>query len=234
MVDPGRRRRPDRDHLLLRKRLRGFQRLQVRLHSPGYAEVRIVRPGKRARGTADAVVRMPSEVAPPHELITDPVRYDPSPGASVTAVLGLVVVTDGVLDLVDGALRVQKASELCLRPSGRGPRRSSARVRRVGPTSRNGRRRSWVGISAVRRDPLRHWADRGLSFRRRRPPSRVRGEDHRRAAELVTAYADLPLGTTDATWSRWPNAWAYRRSQPGSAPFTVVRPQHVPVLTPLP
>lgn len=66
-------------------------------------------------------------------------------------------------------------------------------------------------------------------------PVDLTGEDYRRAAELVTTYADLPLGTTDATVV----ALAERVGVTEIATldrrhFTVVRPRHVPVLTLLP
>ncbi|MDT0264415.1 PIN domain-containing protein [Jatrophihabitans lederbergiae] len=59
--------------------------------------------------------------------------------------------------------------------------------------------------------------------------------DYRRAAELVVAYADLPLGTTDATVI----ALCERRGLSEVATldhrhFTVVRPRHVKTLTLLP
>jgi hypothetical protein len=60
-------------------------------------------------------------------------------------------------------------------------------------------------------------------------------EDHRRAAELVVKYADLPLGTTDATVV----ALAERGNIAEVATldrrhFAVVRPRHVPALALLP
>lgn len=60
-------------------------------------------------------------------------------------------------------------------------------------------------------------------------------EDYRRAAELVQTYADLPLGTTDATVI----ALAERLGLTEVATldrrhFTVVRPQHVSAFTLLP
>jgi predicted nucleic acid-binding protein len=59
--------------------------------------------------------------------------------------------------------------------------------------------------------------------------------DFRRAAELVATYADLPLGTTDATVI----ALAERLNVSEVATldrrhFSVVRPRHVPALTLLP
>lgn len=66
-------------------------------------------------------------------------------------------------------------------------------------------------------------------------PVDLTSEDYRRAAALVTTYADLPLGTTDATVI----ALAERLGVTEIAMldrrhFTVVRPRHVPVLTLLP
>lgn len=58
-------------------------------------------------------------------------------------------------------------------------------------------------------------------------PADLTGADYRRAAELVTTYADLPLGTTDATVI----ALAERLGVEDVATldrrhFTVVRPRH--------
>lgn len=66
-------------------------------------------------------------------------------------------------------------------------------------------------------------------------PVDLTGDDYRRAAELVTTYADLPLGTTDATVI----AVAERLGVGEVATldrrhFSVVRPRHVPVMTLLP
>jgi hypothetical protein len=66
-------------------------------------------------------------------------------------------------------------------------------------------------------------------------PLNLTADDYRRAAELVTTYADLPLGTTDATVI----ALAERLGVNEVATldrrhFSVVRPRHVPGLTLLP
>jgi predicted nucleic acid-binding protein len=63
----------------------------------------------------------------------------------------------------------------------------------------------------------------------------LQAQDYRRAAELVQAYADLPLGTTDATVI----ALAERLGLSEVATldrrhFSIVRPRHVPALTLLP
>ena len=66
-------------------------------------------------------------------------------------------------------------------------------------------------------------------------PVDLQSPDYRRAAELVQIYADLPLGTTDATVI----ALAERLDVDEVATldrrhFTVVRPSHTPSLTLLP
>jgi predicted nucleic acid-binding protein len=66
-------------------------------------------------------------------------------------------------------------------------------------------------------------------------PVDLQSRDYRRAAELVETYADLPLGTTDATVI----ALAERLNVDEVATldrrhFTVVRPSHTPSLTLLP
>ena len=66
-------------------------------------------------------------------------------------------------------------------------------------------------------------------------PVDLQSRDYRRAAELVQIYADLPLGTTDATVI----ALAERLDVDEVATldrrhFTVVRPSHTPSLTLLP
>ncbi|MGH3585412.1 MAG: type II toxin-antitoxin system VapC family toxin [Pseudonocardia sp.] len=63
----------------------------------------------------------------------------------------------------------------------------------------------------------------------------AQAEDYRRAASLVETYADLPLGTTDATVI----ALAERLGLDEIATldrrhFSVVRPRHVPALSLLP
>lgn len=64
-----------------------------------------------------AQVRMPSQVFPSHERSEEPITYDPTPGAAVTASVQLRVVTDGTVRATtraDGqdALEVTGASEL--------------------------------------------------------------------------------------------------------------------------
>ena len=66
-------------------------------------------------------------------------------------------------------------------------------------------------------------------------PVDLQPQDYRRAAELVQIYADMPLGTTDATVI----ALAERLDVDEVATldrrhFTVVRPSHTPSLTLLP
>ena len=66
-------------------------------------------------------------------------------------------------------------------------------------------------------------------------PVDLQAADYRRAAELVRTYADLPLGTTDATVI----ALAERLNVSEVATldrrhFTVVRPSHTPSLILLP
>ena len=66
-------------------------------------------------------------------------------------------------------------------------------------------------------------------------PADLTAVDYRRASELVTTYADLPVGTTDATVI----ALAERLGVEEVATldhrhFAVVRPPHIPALTLLP
>ena len=66
-------------------------------------------------------------------------------------------------------------------------------------------------------------------------PADLTAVDYRRASELVTTYADLPVGTTDATVI----ALAERLGVEEVATldhrhFAVVRPLHIPALTLLP
>ncbi|MFF9762904.1 glycoside hydrolase N-terminal domain-containing protein [Streptomyces caelestis] len=65
-----------------------------------------------ARGILRAQVRMPSHVVPPHESLPDPVRYDTAPGAAVTAVVGVRVLTDGTVGAEDGGLAVTGATRI--------------------------------------------------------------------------------------------------------------------------
>ena len=63
----------------------------------------------------------------------------------------------------------------------------------------------------------------------------LEAQDFRRAAELVEAYADLPLGTTDATVIALAERLELREvATLDHRHFTVVRPRHVPALTLLP
>jgi uncharacterized protein len=60
-------------------------------------------------------------------------------------------------------------------------------------------------------------------------------EDYRRAAELVAAYADLPLGTTDATVIALTERLGLAEvATLDRRHFSVVRPRHVSALTLLP
>ncbi len=66
-------------------------------------------------------------------------------------------------------------------------------------------------------------------------PVELVGVDYRRAAELVTTYADLPLGTTDATViALSERLWVGEVATLDHRHFRVVRPQHVAALTLLP
>lgn len=66
-------------------------------------------------------------------------------------------------------------------------------------------------------------------------PVDLQPADYRRAAELVRTYADLPLGTTDATVIALAERLDVREvATLDRRHFTVVRPSHVPVLTLLP
>ncbi len=86
---------------------------EVRVTSVHPTAVVTARLDDRSRGgRVEAVVRMPSEVAPPHEDPAQPVVYDDAPGAAVTAVVGMRVLTDGEIEVDDGGLRVTGASHL--------------------------------------------------------------------------------------------------------------------------
>ena len=62
-------------------------------------------------GGLDLVVRMPSDVAPDHAGLADPVRYGP---AAVTAVVGLRVLSAGLMTLSGGELRLDYAGDLVI------------------------------------------------------------------------------------------------------------------------
>jgi predicted nucleic acid-binding protein len=63
----------------------------------------------------------------------------------------------------------------------------------------------------------------------------IEAQDYRRAAELVEAYADLPLGTTDATVIALAERLGLKEvATLDRRHFSVVRPRHVPALTVLP
>jgi alpha-L-fucosidase 2 len=63
-------------------------------------------------GGLETLVRMPSEVAPTHADLSEPVRYDDAPGAAVTAVAGARVVTDGRIVADGDGLLVSGATAL--------------------------------------------------------------------------------------------------------------------------
>lgn len=83
-------------------------------HPTARCRARVDNLGGAGGGELLSVVRMPSDVVPSHEDLPDPVRYDPAPGAAVTALAGLRVLTDGTV-LVDGpGLVVVHATEITL------------------------------------------------------------------------------------------------------------------------
>ncbi|OQR63391.1 hypothetical protein B6E66_13655 [Streptomyces maremycinicus] len=59
-----------------------------------------------------ATVRMPSHVVPPHEDLTQPVRYDTTPGAAVTALVAARVLTDGTVTADGKSLLVTDATRI--------------------------------------------------------------------------------------------------------------------------
>ncbi|MGW4021962.1 glycoside hydrolase family 95 protein [Streptomyces sp. NPDC005009] len=63
-------------------------------------------------GVLRATVRMPSHVVPPHEDLPDPVRYDTTPGAAVTALVGARLLTDGTVTADGDSLLVVGASRI--------------------------------------------------------------------------------------------------------------------------
>lgn len=66
-------------------------------------------------------------------------------------------------------------------------------------------------------------------------PVDLTADDYRRAAELVTTYADMPLGTTDATVIALAERLGVREvATLDRRHFSVVRPRHVSALTLLP
>ncbi|GAA2755259.1 glycosyl hydrolase family 95 catalytic domain-containing protein [Actinopolymorpha rutila] len=86
--------------------------ITVRLDSP-HATATCTRITSDANAPADGlelVVRMPSDVIPSHDRSESPVTYDDAPGAAVTAVVQLRVVTDGQVDVRDDGLAVARAS----------------------------------------------------------------------------------------------------------------------------
>ena len=80
--------------------------IRIRLDSPHPTAVL-----SAAAGGLDLVVRMPSDVAPAHAAHADPVRYD---RAAVTAVVGLRVVTAGLMTVADSRLRLDYAGDVLI------------------------------------------------------------------------------------------------------------------------
>ncbi|WP_454050075.1 glycoside hydrolase family 95 protein [Cellulomonas sp. Marseille-Q8402] len=60
------------------------------------------------------VQRLPSEVAPPHEDVPDPVVHDPAPGASGTVVTALRVVSDGTVSSDGDRVTISGARDVLL------------------------------------------------------------------------------------------------------------------------
>ena len=94
--------------LVIRRRVdpAGETPIRVRLDSPHPTAA--LSP---ATGGLDLVVRMPSDVAPDHARRADPVRYGP---AAVTAVVGLRVLTTGLMTRSGGQLRLDYADEVLI------------------------------------------------------------------------------------------------------------------------
>lgn len=66
-------------------------------------------------------------------------------------------------------------------------------------------------------------------------PADLTGEDYARMADLVTSYADLPLGTTDASVIALAERFgASEIATLDRRHFSVVRPQHISSFTLLP
>ena len=61
-----------------------------------------------APGGLDLVVRMPSDVPP----VPGPVAYDPAPGAAVTAVTGVRVLSAGLMTMTGEQIRIDEADEV--------------------------------------------------------------------------------------------------------------------------
>jgi alpha-L-fucosidase 2 len=90
-------------------------RRRVQREKPAPIMIRLgsVHPTAQARsvpGGVDLVVRMPSDVPP----MPAPVAYDPAPGAALTAVAGLRVLTAGLMTVVGEQVRIDDADELIL------------------------------------------------------------------------------------------------------------------------
>jgi len=94
--------------LVIRRRVDppGETPIRLRLDSPHPTAA--VSP---AAGGLDLIVRMPSDVAPEHAGRADPVRYDP---AAVTAVVGLRVLSTGLISVAGGGLRLDYAGDVVI------------------------------------------------------------------------------------------------------------------------
>lgn len=87
--------------------------VQLASPHPGPVEAWVEGAG-RSVGHLRLTVRMPSHVVPTHEDLPEPVLRDLTPGAAVTALVQLCLVTDGQVTVEDGALRVVGATRLTL------------------------------------------------------------------------------------------------------------------------
>ncbi|WP_410812654.1 glycosyl hydrolase family 95 catalytic domain-containing protein [Micromonospora sp. 067-2] len=76
--------------MILRRRSSARTSLRITVSTPHpTGRTRVWTSPDRSVGGIESIIRMPSQVVPPHESSPDPIRYDPTPGAAVTAIVGV-------------------------------------------------------------------------------------------------------------------------------------------------
>lgn len=95
----------------------GVLSVHTELDRPGDLLVELAAPLDVLAATAtssglELLLRLPADVAPTHERVDQPIRYDDDPGASVRAAVAVRIDTDGAAAVDDGRVRVRGATRL--------------------------------------------------------------------------------------------------------------------------
>ncbi|MER6091614.1 glycoside hydrolase family 95 protein [Streptomyces bluensis] len=185
-------------------------------------------PSGIGRGLLQAIVRMPSQVVPPHEQLPDPVRYDSTPGAAVTALAGCRLSTDGSVQVQDGRLLVTGASRIDLIVSTRtdyagpltGPHGNVDALRDELHRHLNEVTRTAATADGLNTLRTEHEADHGRLFGRvSLTLGTAQGEDTADTADRITRFAQgAPEPSLAALAFQYGRYLLLASSRPGSLP----------------